>query len=113
MNTIIHSNGLSVTSEMRAHLMRRLTFALYRFEDQITLTEVYFKDLNGAGKGGEDKSVLVKVRLRGRPPVVIETISHDVHIAISNAAKRCKRAVKRSLKLSQRIRHVALRQLPT
>ena len=113
MTTIIHSKDFSLTSETRAHLMRRFSFALYRFEDQITLTEFYFKDLNGASKGGEDKSVLVKIRLRGRPPVVIEAVSHNVSIAISIAAKRCKRAVRRNLKFSRRIRHMGLRQLPT
>lgn len=101
MTTIIHSKGFPLTSEARAHLMRRFTFALHRFEDQITMTEVYFKDLNGAGKGGEDKSVLVK------------TVSHDLYIAISVAAKRCKRAVRRNLKFSRRIRHMGLRQVPT
>jgi ribosome-associated translation inhibitor RaiA len=113
MTTIIHSKGFPLTSEARAHLMRRFTFALHRFEDKITMTEVYFKDLNGAGKGGEDKSVLVKIRLRGRPPVVVETVSHDLYIAISVAAKRCKRAVRRNLKFSRRIRHMGLRQVPT
>jgi ribosome-associated translation inhibitor RaiA len=113
MNTIIHSKSFPLTAETRAHFTRRFTFALFRFEDQISLTEVYFKDLNGAAKGGEDKCILVKIRLRGRPAVVVETVSHDIHIAINIAAKRCKRAVKRSLKFSRRIRHVALRQLPT
>lgn len=113
MATIIHSKGFPLTSEARAHLMRRFTFALSRFEDKITLTEVFFKDLNGAVKGGEDKSILVKVRLRGRPPVVVETVSHDVHIAISVAAKRCKRAVRRSLRQSRQFRHTGLQQVLT
>ena len=65
-----------------------------------------------ADKGGEDKSVLVKIRLRGRPTVVIETVSHDVCIAINIAAKRCKRAVRRSLKQSRQISHTGLRNIP-
>lgn len=113
MNTIIHSKGFPLTSETHEHLTRRIDFALYRFEDRITMTEIYFKDLNGDVKGGEDKSVLIKVRLRGRPTVVVEAVSHDVHIAIGRAAKRCKRAVRRSLRFSRRISHVGLRQLPT
>jgi ribosome-associated translation inhibitor RaiA len=113
MTTIIHSKGFPLTSETREYLTRRITFALYRFEDQITLTEIYFKDLNGTAKGGEDKNVLIKVRLSGRPAVVAEAVSHDVHIAIGIATKRCKRAVKRSLRFSRRISHVGLRQLPT
>ena len=113
MTTIIHSKGFPLTSEIREHLTRRLSFALYRFEDKITLTEIYFKDLNGDVKGGEDKSVRVKVRLRGRPSVVVEAVSHDVHVAIGMAAKRCKRAVRRSLRFSRRISHIGLRQVPT
>ena len=112
MSTIIHSTGLQLTPETRAHLTHRFTSALHRFEHQIMQTEVFFKDLNGADKGGEDKSVLVKIRLRGRPTVVIETLSHDVCIAINIAAKRCKRTVRRSLKQSRQISHIGLRNIP-
>ena len=78
MTTIIHAKGLRLTPEMRAHIARRFTFALGRFEKQITQAEIFFKDLNGPGKGGVDKSVQVVIRLRGRPPVVIETVSHGI-----------------------------------
>ena len=111
MATIIHSTGLEITSETRTHLARRLAFALRRFENEIERTEVFFKDLNSAAKGGQDQNVLVKVRLRGRPTVVIETISDDIHVAISVAAKRCKRAVRRSLKQARRVDHTRLRQV--
>ena len=111
MTTILHFRGFETDRAFRAHVTRRFTFALYRFEDQITLTEIFFKDLNGATKGGEDQQVLVRIRLRGRPEVVVEATSFDVNIAVSVAAKRSKRAVKRALKRQQGAWRKSLRNL--
>jgi ribosome-associated translation inhibitor RaiA len=112
MATIIHSRQLQLTPESRAQLAQRFEFALRRFENDIERTEVFFKDLNSAAKGGQDQSVLVKVRLRGRPTVVVESVSHDIFIAINLAARRCKRAVRRSLKQARRVNHTRLREVP-
>jgi len=111
MAPIVHSQGISLTDALRAHLLRRLTVALHRFEDCISQVEVFVKDLNGAGKGGEDKNVLIKVRLYGVPPVVIEETSRDLYAAISMAAKRSKRAVSKSLRRHDRIVRTNVRQL--
>ena len=113
MTTILHFRGLKADQAFRAHVTRRFTFALCRFEDQITLTEIFFKDLNGDTKGGEDQQVLVRIRLRGQPTVVVEATSFDVNIAVSVAAKRAKRAVKRTLKRRQGAWRKSLRNLAT
>lgn len=109
MATIIQVQGLSLSSELRAHLVRRFTFALYRFENRIQTTELFVRD--GGGKGTLDKRVLAKVHLPGRGPVVVEATAHDAFVAVSLAARRCKRAVKRALKEQQNHRREPLRAL--
>lgn len=112
MATLIHSTGSQLSPESRVHLARRFDFALRRFENEVERTDVFLKDLNSAAKGGRDQSVLVKVRLRGRPTVIVETVSHDVNKAVGEAARRCKRAVRRSVKQARRGNNKCLRQLP-
>ncbi len=103
MTTIIHSQGLVMTPRLKAYLTRRLTFALYRFENRTNRTDVYVKDQSG-GKAGIGTSVVVQVHLKGGVRVVVEATGHDSRAAVSMAAKRAKRAVKRALKepLAQR-----------
>ena len=111
MPTIIHAKGVKISSDARAFLERRFAFALRRFENEIERIEVFLKDLNGAAKGGQDQSVLIKVRLRGKRAVVVEAISHDAHAAVNLATKRCKRAVRRSLRQARRVDHTRLQQV--
>ena len=102
MTPTIRSQGFSITSAIRAHLERRFTLALDEFSDRITRVNVFLKDINGAHKGGEDKSVLVHVQLPAQAPVTVETTSRDLYLAISLAARRTRRALFRSLRRHQR-----------
>lgn len=97
MTTVINAQGFTVTPAIRAHLNRRFGSALERFNNRIIHLEVFLKDLNGAGKGGEDQSVLVSVSLRGHPRVITETVTDDLYLSISMAARRTRRAVHRAL----------------
>ncbi len=97
MATIIRTQGLSITPDLRAHLARRLTFALRRFQNRITQTEVFVKGPVD-GKHHLERRVVVKVGLVDREPVVVESSGHNHFIAVSLAARRCKRALKRAFK---------------
>jgi ribosomal subunit interface protein len=97
MTTVINAQGFAVTPAIRSHLNRRFESALERFNSRIIHLEVFLKDLNGAGKGGEDQSVLVSVSLRGHPRVITETVTDDLYLSISMAARRTRRAVHRAL----------------
>ena len=110
MAIIIRTQGLSMSSELKAHLLRRFTFALYRFENRISQTEVSVKDLNG-GRAGPSKSVLVRIGLTGREAVVVEANAHDHFAAVGLAARRCKRAIRRALKEPLEHRRSVLPQL--
>jgi len=111
MTTVVNVQGFTVTPAIRAHLTRRFALALERFQNRIIHLEVFMKDLNGAGKCGEDQSVLVSVSLRGQPKVITETVSHDLYLSISMAARRTRSAVTRSLKRHDRINRLDISQL--
>jgi ribosomal subunit interface protein len=110
MTPSIRSQGFSITSAIRAHLERRFTLALDEFSGRITRVDVSLKDLNGADKGGEDKSVLVHVQLPAQAPVTVETTSHDLYLAISLGARRTRRALFRSLRRHQRFERAEVRR---
>jgi len=97
MQTIIHSQGFSVTDPIKVHLSRRLSLAIGQFDRNITKVNVFLKDINGAGKGGEDKNVLVEIHLRAQAPLVVEETSNDLYMAISIAARKARRAIKRTM----------------
>lgn len=97
MATIIRTQGLSNSPDLRVHLARRLTAALRRFENRITHTEVFVKEPAG-GKRGLVKRVVIKVGLVGRQAVVVESSATNYFVAISVAARRCKRALKKKFK---------------
>lgn len=109
--TAIHAQGFSVTPAIREHVSRRLTVALERFSNQISQVDVFMKDLNGSGKGGEDQRVLVNVRISGQPDIVTETVSHDLYASISLAARRTRRVVRRAVKRHHRLDRQSIRQL--
>ena len=111
MKTIIHTNGLRSSTEIRAHLARRFTFSLQRFEDRISLVEFHFKGDKYPENLQAEKCILVRVRLRDRPPVVVESVSRDIYTAINVAAKRCKRAVNLALKRPRQDFRFGLRQV--
>jgi ribosome-associated translation inhibitor RaiA len=96
MNLNIEVQGFSLTRAIAARVRRRANTSLGRYYGEITAIGVFLKDLNGP-KGGEDKSALVRVRLRHRPEVVIESVGDDLYAAIDQSMSRARRAVKRSL----------------
>jgi len=103
MSTVINAQGFTVTPSIREHLSHRFALALERYKHRIIHLEVFMKDLNGTGKGGEDQSVLVSVSLRGQPKVITESVTDDLYRSISMAARRTRRAVNRALNRSDRI----------
>ena len=75
------------------------TIALQRFEDQVVAADVFLKDINGP-KGGIDKQVLVRVRLRNRQVIATEIARTRLRAAVVVSVRMAKRAVRRSVKKS-------------
>lgn len=111
MKLMFHARGFSVTPAIRDHLELRFSRTLRKWESRLNAVEVHMHDINGRQKGGEDKSVLVRIDLPGHPQLVVEAVSHDLYAAINMAARRAGRLVKRTIRRHDRIAHFGLRQL--
>ncbi len=96
METHIVGREFTLTGAMRAHVHRRLGFALGRFSDRIQRVRVVLGDENGP-KGGLDKTCRVRVDLRGLGEVIVEQADSDVYAAIDRAADRVGRTVARQI----------------
>ncbi len=111
MTTIIRCPDFSLTSALRTHLGYRFAHAFKNFRNRTSLIEVSVRSLYQDARHGEDVHVHVKVELDGMESIVITAVSHDAYIALSIAARRARRAVKRAIRRHERIEQRGLRLL--
>ena len=112
MNLIVRSHSLELADGVEDFVRDTLTSALERFVDELVDADVFLSDVNGP-KGGPDKEVLVRLRLRNGQVIMAETVREDLYAALVDSVKKAKRAVRRSLKKSSRFDRRSLRTLPT
>jgi ribosome hibernation promoting factor len=96
----IRGRNIDPTEALRAHVERRLQFALSHFGERIGLVTVRLVDINGP-RGGDDKSCRVDVRLRPSGNVFVEDVKADLYAAIDRAAERAGRSVSHELDRSR------------
>ena len=96
MTVNIQARNVEISESLRAHVTRRLLFALSRFGRQIQRVSVKFKDANGL-RGGMDKNCCVDVCLHRSRRVRIEDLDSDLFAVIDRAADRAARSVARVL----------------
>ncbi len=96
MQVDIRALRVVVDEAMRAHVDRRLRFALGRFGSHVSRVTVRFDDANGA-RGGVDKKCLIVVALRPSGRVHVEDVDLDLRTVVDRAAARTARAVERDL----------------
>lgn len=102
MNIMTTAQDFEMTSAIDQFAHESLRAALRRFSDDVLAVDVFMKDINGP-KGGADKQVLIRVRLRNRQVIAMETEHENLYAAIKQGATRTKRAVRRHLRKSHRI----------
>jgi len=95
MKVEIHSRDFPITRAMRAHIERRLGFALKAGYEHVKRVLVRLSDVNGP-RGGNDKRCQLEVLLPGQTVVVKDTKA-DLYVAIDRAASRASRGVMRWL----------------
>lgn len=83
----LHTNGVKLDEELKAHLERRLLFALSRFSPRVRNVDVHLADHNGP-RGGIDKSCHIVVRMRGMGDVVVKTVDAEWFVCIDRATTR-------------------------
>jgi len=77
MNIQIHAKDFSLTEALRAHVTRRLAYALNHGQDVVSRTSVRLTDVNGL-RGGVDKSCAIEVRMKGAADLIVEDVQDDI-----------------------------------
>jgi putative sigma-54 modulation protein len=94
MKIDIHGHRIEVSETFRAHIERRLRFALGRFGTRVTTVTVTLEDLNGP-RGGIDKQCRIAVTLASAGHLRVEVMDTEITPAVDQAADRIGRAVAR------------------
>jgi len=99
MDINVSAHGLRLDPDTDGFVRTQVLSALQRFEDQVVAVDVFLKDINGP-KGGIDKQVLVRIRLRNRQLIATEIARTRLRAAVVVSVRKAKRAVRRSVKKS-------------
>lgn len=94
MKIQIRKRNVEVNEELRAHVERRLGYALGRFGDRIGGVTVRFSDINGH-RGGVDKRCQIDVDLQAARAVRVEDTDADLFAVVDRAAHRAARSIAR------------------
>ena len=103
MNITTRAKDFEVSNAIDQFVRDQIHTALRHVSEDIMAVDVFMKDANGP-KGGVDKHALVRVQLRNRQVLAIETVHENLYAAIRKGAKRTRGTVHRQLRKSRRIR---------
>lgn len=92
----IHGKNIPVTAPLRAHVERKLRFALDRVEHRIQTVRVRFEDINGP-RGGPDKRCTIHIRGERGWSIRTEHTAPDTLAALAAATDRLERMIGREI----------------
>jgi ribosome hibernation promoting factor len=101
MKVHVRGRDIEVTEVLRAHVERRLGFALGRFGEEIGPVSVEFSHVTPTN-GGVDARCEIHVSLRPRS-VRVEDRDVNLFAAVDHAAGRLSRSVARALERERRL----------
>ena len=110
MNITVRTQGFQRSAAIDAFVRNEIVSTMERFIDAIFSVHVFMKDTNGP-KGGIDKQVLLRIRLRDGQQLALQTTRENLYAAVSVSAKRAKRAVRRNLRKRRRVEKRSHRDL--
>ena len=110
MNIAVRTQGFELTRAINAFACSQLEAALKSYSEMVMSVDVFMKDINGP-KGGEDKQVLVRTRLRTGQVIAIECTRANLYNAIAATTRRSKRSIRRALRKLRRIEKLRIREL--
>ncbi|MBT8068758.1 MAG: HPF/RaiA family ribosome-associated protein [Gammaproteobacteria bacterium] len=102
MNITTSAQDFEMSDAIDQFARQHVRSALRPFSDDILAVDVFMKDTNGP-KGGVDKQALIRIRLRNRSTIALQTEHESLYGAIKKGAKRVKRTVRRQLRKARRI----------
>ncbi len=97
MRVEVRGHGVEVSEPLRAHVERRLSFALDRLRERVGTVHVTLRDVNGGERGGLDKECRVAVVLVPSGSVAARAMRADLYRAIDVAVGGAGRSVVRAL----------------
>jgi putative sigma-54 modulation protein len=98
---VIRCESATDPSSLREYAVRRLAFALRRFEDRARHLTVRLADMNGP-KGGVDSRCSITLQCRDGRRIDVEAISAWPFASVTCAAKRLNAAVRREVDKAHR-----------
>lgn len=106
MKIIINpADDVHLSDAFADHIRGSLGKVTQRFDEWLTRTEVFVKDVNGP-KGGVDKHCRMEARPRGADPVVVDNQGADAYACISRTAEKLEKALEhRRGRLEARTKH--------
>lgn len=96
MQIDIQIRDLTLTEGLRAHVKRRLRFAMGRFQDRGLRIKVRLSDVNGP-KGGVDMHCHLQICVGGLPDIFVEDTEANLYAAVNRAVERAGRTLQRQL----------------
>ncbi|NNC65427.1 MAG: hypothetical protein HKN84_11625, partial [Gammaproteobacteria bacterium] len=87
MNITTSTQDFESTEAIDGFLRRQLQDSLQRFSEGVISIDVFMKDTNGP-RGGADKQVLIRVQMRNRQQLALETTHENLYAAIKSGIKR-------------------------
>lgn len=102
MRTRVMATGFEVTDAIRAFAQRSLETLQRSHPEELVHADVFLEDVNGP-KGGEDKAVRVRLKLRNGRTVTVRESRADLYGAMTLAARRAVHTVRRTLGEHRRI----------
>ena len=102
MRTRVMATGFEVTDAIRAFAHRHFETLNRSHPDELMHADVFLEDVNGP-KGGEDKTVRMRLKLRNGRTATIGESRADLYGAIALAGRRAIHTVRRTLGERRRI----------
>lgn len=97
MKLRLAARGLGLSTELKAHVERRVHFNLGRFAGKIRCLSIRLADINGP-RGGLDKGCDIRVDLGLGQQLIVRERQASVQAAVAFALDRAERAVQRQVK---------------
>ena len=92
MKLNIQSKHIELTQELKAHIQRKLQFALSRLDSYITAISVNISHINDP-KGGLDKQCGIQICVANMQAISIKDTQTHLYCAIDRAAQRASLAL--------------------
>jgi ribosomal subunit interface protein len=106
MRLEIRGRNVKVSAQLKAHVERRLEFALDAFGDRVDASVVRFSD------PGDAKVCEMALRLRPSGSVRVRQAGEDLYVAVDQCAERAARAVARAVERKRPRRKAAAARKP-